>query len=145
MDEHGTCTIDIHNGTDIDRLHAVVNMKNPGRGAGRTYAECHTVAGVLETTSEGGVICLVNKYDRVTDIMRQLVFKVFMDHGINFHRTLNKNRFVFYMPNKREKQVQFVTLEHAGEIHGNNWPAVEFTEYDRRKTTRYEAGDDGEI
>jgi len=143
MDEHGTCTIDIHNGTDIDRLHAVVNMKNPGRGAGRTYAECHTVAGVLETTSEGGVVCLVNNYDRVTDIMRQLIFKVFMDHDISFHKTINRNRFMVYLPDKREKQIQFLVLEHADELHGNTWPVVTFTEYDRRKATRYETGDPG--
>ena len=122
------------NWTDIDRLHAVVNMDNPGRGAGRTFAECHTAAGAMETTNEGGVICLVDKYESTTDIMRLMVFKVFPDHDIHFHKTLNRNKFIFYMPDKRQKQIQFVSMDHVEELAAwGKWPVVEFTRFDRRK------------
>ena len=120
--------------TDLDRLHAVVSMENPGRGAGRTFAACHTVAGIMESTGGAGVVCLIPKYDRVTDIMRTMVFKVFPDHGINFHRTVHSNLFIFVLPDKTCKNVKFVTTERAqDELWSNNWPLVEFPEYDLKK------------
>lgn len=141
-------SIKSYNYTDLTRLHTVVSMDNPGRGAGRTFAECHIVAGVMETTSAGGVICLVPKHEWVTDIMRQMVFKVFPDHGISFHKTVNQDVFIFYMPDKKEKQVQFVVSEQADEhIINLNWPIVRFTEYKHAKKrvySMYEVGEDGE-
>ncbi|RLC37575.1 hypothetical protein DRH27_03740 [Candidatus Falkowbacteria bacterium] len=139
--------MDMCNGTDLVRLHAVVDMDNPGRGAGRTHEQCHTVAGVLETTSEGGVICLVAKYDRVTDIMRQMVFKVFRDHDISFVKVINNNRFIFHLPYAKDKQVMFVVIEDAEEkMRGLNWPVVTFTEYKHPiKHSMYQVGEDGEV
>jgi hypothetical protein len=105
-------------------------MDNPGRGAGRTFAACHTVAGALGTTDEPGVVCVVPKFDSVTDIMRLMVFKVFMDHGIGFYKAVNNHRFIFLMPDNCPKQIQFVVSEHADEhLRGVTWPVVEFTEY----------------
>ena len=119
--------------TDVDRLHAVVSMDNPGRGAGRTFADCHTVAGILETTKEPGAVCLIPKYNRVTDIMRMMVFRAFPDHGICFHRTVHSNHFMFTLPEGEIKSVKFVVLETAQqELYSNQWPVIEFTEYKER-------------
>jgi hypothetical protein len=108
-------------------------MENPGRGAGRTFADCHTVAGILETTKGPGAVCLVRCYDRVTDIMRLMVFKAFPDHSINFHRTVHSNHFLFTLPDGEVKSVKFVALERAEEeLYSNRWPVVEFTEYNRK-------------
>ena len=119
--------------TDLDRLHAVVSMENPGRGAGQTFADCHTVAGVLETTSEDGIICVVPKYQRVHHIMRNLMFKVFMDHDIKFHQTISQTQFVLFLPREIKKYILFViqdddTLESLALI-GHVWPVVKFAEY----------------
>jgi hypothetical protein len=105
-------------------------MDNPGRGAGRTFAACHTVAGALESTDEPGVVCVVPKYDKVTEIMQKMVFKVFLDHGIHFYKAVNSHRFIFNMPDNSHKQIQFIVFEHADEqLNGVTWPVVEFTEY----------------
>ena len=145
MKDHGKYTMDICNGTDLDRLHAVANMDNPGRGAGRTFTECHTVAGVMETTREQGVICLIPSYQRITDIMRKMVFKVFTDHEINFYKSVHGRRYIFTMPDKRQKQVMFTTLMDAQQdIRGRDWPVVEFSEYKKEEKAGYEVGEDGE-
>lgn len=120
--------------TDLDRLHAVVSMDNPGRGAGRTFADCHTVAGALESTEGAGCVCIVPKYDRVTHIMRTMVFQVFPDHGISFHRVIHSNLFTFVLPNRTKKNVKFIALERAeDELWSNSWPVVNFTEYNNRR------------
>ncbi len=118
--------------TDIDRLHKVVSMDNPGRGAGRTFAVCHTVAGVLETTEEAGVICLVPKYDRINNIIKQMVHDVFPDHDIDFYRKCCQTRFAFFLPGKIKKYIQFAVPDDdtigSLSLMGNAWPVVEFTE-----------------
>jgi hypothetical protein len=109
-------------------------MDNPGRGAGRTFAACHTVAGMLETTKAAGVVCLVQKYDRVVDIMRMMVFRAFPDHSIKFHRTVHSNFFMFTLPDGEVKNIKFVTLERAqDEFLSNAWPVIEFTEYQNKR------------
>lgn len=118
-----------YGGTDLGRLHAVVAMDNPGRGAGRTFAACHTVAGVLEVTGDSGVVCSVLKYDRIIDIMRKMVFQVFPDHGIFFYKRADHTQFVFFLPGKIKKYVKFVVVDDVEALAGNVWPVVEFTEY----------------
>ena len=129
MKYYGIDSTELDGGTDLDRLHAVSSMENPGRGAGRTFAACHTVAGVLESTEESGVVCMVPQYDRVTDIMRTMVFRVFPNHGINFHRTCDRNQFAFFLPGKIIKYVRFIAEADEKSLMGNRWPMVEFTEY----------------
>ena len=46
-------------GTDIDRLHSVVQDEYHGRGSGRTFAACHNLAGILETCKEGATIAWI--------------------------------------------------------------------------------------
>jgi hypothetical protein len=121
--------------TNLDRLHKVFEMDNPGHMEGRTFLGCHTVAGALESTNENGVICVIPKYNRIDHIMVQMVLYVFRDHGISFHRTCSQTQFAFLLPDKTKKYIRFAvcdddTLDSLAMI-GNRWPVVEFTEYNQ--------------
>ena len=134
VNKYGYKSMELDGGTDLDRLHAVFSMDDPERGAGRTFLDCNTVAGVLETTGADGIICRVPKYNRVIHIMEMMVFKVFPDHGISFHQIVNENEFIFFLPGEIEKRVRFIavqTLDNLIEVaRGWQWPMIEFTECD---------------
>ncbi len=117
----------IKQNTDMERLHEVFEMDNPGRGVGKTFLQCHNLAGVMETTDQSGVYCRVDSLDDVRHIMQMLVFKVFPDHGINYIQSLRGYDFAFKMPNGDRKRLNFILLEKAEwRLLGNAWPIVTF-------------------
>ena len=123
--------------TDLDRLHKVFAMGDPGRGEGRTFLDCHTVAGALESTEEDGVICLVPKYNRIDNIMVQMVHFVFLEHGIRFDEMCSQTLFTLFLPGGFKKYVRFAVAEDETMdnlyLIGNIWPIVNFTEYEEEE------------
>jgi hypothetical protein len=116
--------------TDVDRLHKVIeDMNNPcaviERGAGVTFAQCHELAGVMETTEQSGVFCKIERYDRIRHILQMLFSKVLPDHNIKFVQ--NGDYPSFHLPDGQRKKIKFI-LYHESEqaTRGSLWPVVEF-------------------
>lgn len=67
--------------TDIDRLHKVVLGEYIGKQCGHTYAKCHELAGVLETTYNKNVLCIISSINDVENYLLKMIFNVFNEHG----------------------------------------------------------------
>jgi len=68
--------------TDLDRLHQVVEGKLRGRGAGRTFAACHNLAGILETCDENiSIAWIIPRMSWVFHI-RPMLERVLEEHGL---------------------------------------------------------------
>ncbi|MCL4296189.1 MAG: hypothetical protein KJ077_10695 [Anaerolineae bacterium] len=71
--------------TDLDRLHRVVSQRPTGvRGAGRTFASCHHLAGILETCEEKAVIVWPLPRMDWLDHIRPMLSEVLEEHGLPF-------------------------------------------------------------
>ena len=109
--------------------------------------QCHTVAGVMETTKEACVVCLVEDLKQTANILKCLIFKTFVSHDINFIKTVNTDRFAFKMPNGDCKEIIFTVGQQLGAyLQGRRWPVVNIIMCDELKDTRlsYQVGEDGE-
>ena len=90
--------------TDLDRLHKVVLGELNRRRAGVTYAQCHEVAGILETTDTGEIIIFVS-YFKDTYYIVPMLLDILKEHMItNFEiqfpqATIKvKNRKIIFIP-----------------------------------------------
>lgn len=71
--------------TDLDRLHRVIENPPYGeRGAGRTFASCHHLAGILETCDEGAIILWRLPRMGWLDHIRPMLSRVLDEHGIPY-------------------------------------------------------------
>ncbi len=144
--------------TDIDRLHKVVMSDNHERGAGVTFAICHTLAGVMATDEQSGVHCRVVSFDRVAHIMNILTRRVFPDHCIEYDRAIHRNSYSFNIPGGTRKRINFILLDDEAALMGSRWPVVDFREGPKSdycdantldsmftKFVNYEVGEDGEL
>lgn len=71
--------------TDLDRLHKVIEV-GPfcPRGAGRTFASCHNLAGILETCEEGAYIFWPLPHMHWLRHIRSMVTRVLGEHRLEF-------------------------------------------------------------
>lgn len=110
--------------TDLDRLHRVASsdLEALERGAGRTFLECHELAGVMETTDQSGVLCRVISFCRVRHITRMLMEQVFPDHDIELLAHNRQHDMTFQLPGGIRKRIIFAARDMGG-----LWPIVDFT------------------
>jgi len=73
--------------TDIERLHKVVNKELQGRGVGKTFAKCHDVAGLIQTTDVKYIFCMIS-LKRDMDYILPMLERVLEEHGLTFYHKL---------------------------------------------------------
>lgn len=94
--------------TDLDRLHYIVNHKaffelvGAPRGAGRTFASCHNLAGILMTCEENAQILWPLPQMRWIDHIRPMVSDILEEYGLTFHwqrykLSVNHTKVVFFV------------------------------------------------
>lgn len=72
--------------TDIDRLHKVVLAHPRERGAGRTHAAAHNLAGLVETAGPGATIFwVIPRWHWLVHIMKEINI-VFNEHSLLYMR-----------------------------------------------------------
>jgi hypothetical protein len=80
--------------TDIGRLHKVVLGEYIGKQCGHTYAKCHELAGVLETTYNKNVMCIIRSMSDVEDYLLIMIMNVLKDHNF-YPNTDCDNSYVY--------------------------------------------------
>lgn len=66
--------------TDLDRLHAVALGQLGGRGCGKTFLQCHHLAGYIQI-GEMDIVCTVTRLSDI-DYILPMLNQVFHDHGL---------------------------------------------------------------
>jgi hypothetical protein len=84
--------------TDINRLHRVILGDYTGIQCGHTYAKCHELAGVLETTCNKNVLCIISSMADIEDYLLGMIIGIFSEH--NFYPNSDCNNSYIY--NKSE-------------------------------------------
>lgn len=74
--------------TDLDRLHKVTTKEATYRGAGKTYAKCHEVAGLLEVTEVRYILCMIT-LQRDIDYILPMLRDVLLEHDIAITGRIN--------------------------------------------------------
>jgi len=69
--------------TNINRLHDVVAGQKSGRGAGKTYASCHELAGIIETNKDIKNIFWKAPYGYWFDHIKPMLHDVLIEHELN--------------------------------------------------------------
>lgn len=71
--------------TDLDRLHRVVTLQVGGRQCGRTFAACHTLAGMVCTVPKRAIIVWPLRHGLFQiEYIRPMLGEVLLEHGIPF-------------------------------------------------------------
>jgi hypothetical protein len=65
-----------------------------GIQCGHTYAKCHELAGVLETTCDKNVVCIIRKMDDVGIYLLGMIVEVLSEHGF-YPNTDCDNSYVY--------------------------------------------------
>lgn len=93
--------------TDLDRLHQVVEGDLRGRGAGRTFAACHNLAGILETCNKGARIAWIIPRMSWMFHIRPMLERVLEEHGLlKYCKWITQNKLQY-----GTKCVQFIPRE----------------------------------
>ena len=85
--------------TDIDRLHKVISGEIYGRGCGKTFARCHELAGIIETSNISLIICIMTKWNDIF-YLKPMIKEVFLEHNL---KITAENRFDFMCNGKKIK------------------------------------------
>lgn len=67
--------------TDIERLHQVYEGNLKGRAVGKTFLQCHEIAGQIEVGEVKNIICLLPNY-QYTVFIKTMLIDVLKEHGI---------------------------------------------------------------
>jgi hypothetical protein len=103
--------------TDLDRLHAVVAGDLTGRQVGKTFAACHTLAGMLTMIPPGETIAWVLLYKHLVEYIRPMLERVLNEHKIvfewvrKFELQANGKRVLFLGPGEDTRQYDYFIRE----------------------------------
>lgn len=111
--------------TDIDRLRQVVQSENNPRGAGKTFAHCHELAGVLSVTKDSVVLCRIETMERLWHI-KPMMKQVFVEYGIEFNRFCGYGMMEYNVPDSGRKIVLFARFDDEEALFGRDCPVVDF-------------------
>jgi len=78
--------------TDLERLHDVALKENHGPREGKTFYDCHLVAGALELENEEVIIWLPSL--RSAKHIKPMLKKVLQDHDISIASKPNRNCWI---------------------------------------------------
>lgn len=79
--------------TDIDRLHQVALGEIGGRGCGKTFLMCHSVAGAIETGSRQ--VAIIVPELRWMTFIKPMLYDVLREHGLNIEPERGNHRVLF--------------------------------------------------
>jgi hypothetical protein len=96
--------------TNLDRLHKTIQQARHDPRDGRTFATCHNVAGLLETTPFGATIVWVLPRMGWADHIKPMLAGVLEEHGIVPRRWLR-----YAVEFERERSLHFVPIEDIRE------------------------------
>ena len=104
--------------TDLDIVHNIIlNEQWIGRRYGKTFAFCHTLAGVVELCDEKVVVVLMPNYGWLHHIKR-IVHRVFTEMELDFEWTRNDEMKV------EGKALRFASVQRDGERFQVSWVKV---------------------
>ena len=90
--------------TDINRLHQVAFGQLRGRRWGKTYLQCHNIAGTIEVGDRDIIVCIVSHYSDIRYIIPMLM-DILDEHDLKILK-YNKCQNCLYVENK---QIRFIT------------------------------------
>jgi hypothetical protein len=110
--------------TDVDRLHRVAGMMYPHcpHGAGKTYHDCHMVAGAIEL-GETQVAIVMPHWDWMCHI-GPMLFDVLTEHGIEIRQRLQAVWVLEY--DGRTVEIRFIDGQRRGGLRGSSDALVDF-------------------
>lgn len=105
--------------TNLERLHDVALKHNHDRGEGKTFYDCHLVAGAIELGNKEIIIWLptLKRRKHVKDMLRE----VLNDHNINILRQPNRSCWIL----KNRSRIIFTTESFDG--YSNESAIVQFS------------------
>lgn len=110
--------------TNIDRLHKVVTGEISGRGAGKTFASCHEVAGIVELGKEKQIF-VITKFWRDRSYIKPMLWQILQEHGLKT-KAINDTSWLC-----RSTRIDFVPSElfEEGRRGRDNYYVVNMIDY----------------
>lgn len=114
--------------TDIELLHKVVSGQVHGRGIGKTFAQCHNVAGAIELGFDN-VFMVITNYRDIMYIIPMLR-DVLTDHGIKIDALNYKDKIMCLGGIDKRTTVKFITEEDIyRKIRGIDKPFIVYARH----------------
>lgn len=109
---------------DIDRLHAVIQKKLYGRGAGKTTAIIYNLIGIIELGESRDIVLLISHFNDIY-YLRKMIYDIFEEYGLKITEykrdsfMCNNKRIHFSTPDKSQDTIRglHADVSHIG--HNN--------------------------